>query len=75
MSAPLLTITAAAKRLRMSPRQLREICEAGAIGTKVNSRLRVLTAPDLAKIEAARRPRGNPNWVKKQLAKKSGRKA
>lgn len=79
MSEPLLTITAAAKRLGMSTRRVREICQQGGIGTLVNGRLRVLSVADLASVEAARRPRGNPNWVrrpeKQQLTKKTGRKS
>lgn len=71
----LITVTAAAKKLRMSTRNVRVLCQQHNIGTKVSGRLRVLSQADLAKIEAVRRPAGNPNWGKTKLAKKSGRKS
>jgi hypothetical protein len=75
MSTPLITVTAAARKLKMSVSNVRDLCRRHDIGTKVSGRLRVLSEADLARISAVRRPPGNPNWVKKQVAKKTGRKS
>lgn len=75
MSATPITVTAAARRLGMSNSRVRKICQDEGIGTLLTGRLRVLSEADLRRISAARRPRGNPNWLKKKLAKKSGRKS
>jgi hypothetical protein len=61
-----LTIRQAAAALKMSPRNLREICERNKIGVMVSPRLRILSTDDLPKITAVRRPVGNPNFQRKK---------
>ena len=61
-----LSVTAVAKRLGMSARRVREICQEHTIGSTLGGRTRLLTEADVGRIQRHRRPRGNPNFVRQK---------
>jgi hypothetical protein len=60
----LLSVPQAARILKLDQRMVRRRCEQAGIGLKVSSRLRLLTRADLVRIKQAKRPVGNPNFLK-----------
>ncbi len=66
----ILTVTQAAEILGMSARRVRDICAANDIGKMISSRLRLLQPSDLSKVKKARRPVGNPNFIKKSKVRR-----
>ena len=66
MSNRPLLIRKAAELTGLSPRRVREICETHSIGEVAIGGTRILRESDIAKINAHRRPVGNPNFRRRK---------
>ncbi len=58
----MLTTNQAAKRLKLTPGRVRQLCREGAIDAQRIGRDWLMTPAALATWKATRRPPGNPNW-------------